>query len=60
MEKTINDLIKELERLNPSLRELPVVIVAPNGLTFEPKVKVLIQENETMFDEPKQMVITYE
>jgi len=58
--KTINDLINELQQLKPSLRELPVVIVAKNGLTFVPKAKVLLQENETMFDEPKQMVITYE
>ena len=58
--KTINDLINELQQLKPSLRELPVVIEAPNGLTFEPKVKVLLQGNETMLDEPKQMIITYE
>jgi len=60
MAKTINDFIKELETLKPSLRNLPVVIVAPNGLTFEPKTKVLVQNNETIFDEPKQMIITYE
>jgi len=58
--KTINDLINELQQLKPSLKELPVVIEAPNGLTFEPKAKVLLQENETMLDEPKQMIITYE
>jgi hypothetical protein len=58
--KTIDDLINELQQLKPSLRKLPVVIVAPNGLTFEPKAKVLLQRNESMFDEPKQMVITYE
>jgi len=58
--KTVNDLINELQQLKPSLRELPIVIAAPNGLTFEPKVKVLLQEKETMLDEPKQMIITYE
>jgi len=57
--KTINDLISELQNLKPSLRELPVVIVAPNGLTFEPKAKVLLQGFETLFDDPKKMVITY-
>lgn len=57
---TINDLITELESLKSSLRELPVVIIAPNGLLFTPKAKVLLQPNESMFDEPKQMVITYE
>ena len=58
--KTINDLINELHQLKPSLRELPVVIVAPNGLTFEPTVKVLTRDTQSMFDEPKEMVITYE
>jgi len=58
--KTVNELIKELQKLKPSLRELPILIVAPNGLTFEPKVKVLIRDKQTMFDEPKEMVITYD
>ena len=60
MEITINDLIKDLQALKPSLRELPVVIAAPNGLTFQPKAKVLVQPNESIFDEPKQMIITYD
>ena len=60
MDKTINDFIEELKSLKPSLRELPIVIIAPNGFLFEPKVKVLRAENESMFDEPKQMVITYD
>jgi len=61
MEKTIDDLIHDLQSLKPSLRKLPVKIVAPNGLLFEPKAKVLLEENETIFTpEPKQMVITYD
>lgn len=59
MSKTINDFIKELEALKPSLRELPVKIVAPNGLIVEPKVKVLIGENQGFFDKPEKMYITY-
>jgi len=60
MEMTINDLIKDLQKLKPSLRELPVKIQAENGLLFEPKAKVLLGKNETLFtDEPKQMIITY-
>lgn len=58
--ETVNDLIKDLQALRPNLRKLPIVILAPNGLTFEPKVKILLQDKETMFDKPKQMVITYE
>lgn len=58
--KTVNELIKELQSLKHSLRELPILIVAPNGLTFEPKAKVLRRDKQTMFDEPKEMVITYD
>jgi len=58
--ETINDLIGELQNLKSSLRELPVVIIAPNGLEFKPKVKVFLQDKETMFDKPKKMIITYE
>jgi hypothetical protein len=57
--KTVNELIKELQNLKPSLRELPVLIIAPNGLTFEPKAKVFMRDKQNMFDEPKEMVITY-
>ena len=32
MEMTINDLIKDLQNLKPSLRELPVKIQAENGM----------------------------
>ena len=59
MEMTINDLIKDLQNLKPSLRELPVKIQAENGLLFEPKAKVLLEKYQTMLDEPKQMIITY-
>jgi hypothetical protein len=60
MEKTIDDLIKELQSLKPSLRKLPVKIQAPNGLLFEPAVKILAEKYQTIIDEPTQMIITYE
>ena len=56
--KTINDFIKELQNLRPELKELPVVIVAPNGLEFEPKIKILMGEYDTIMDIPKKMIIT--
>jgi len=59
MDKTINDFILELQALKPSLRELPVKIEAPNGIMFEPSAKRLIEKNQTIFDEPKTMIITY-
>lgn len=36
--KTVNDFILELQALKPSLRDKPVVVNAPNGLQFEPKL----------------------
>lgn len=60
MEMTIDDLIKDLQKLKPELRKLPVKIKAENGLLFEPKAKVLLGEYEhPLYDEPKQMIITY-
>lgn len=60
MEKTINDLIKELQALKPELRELPVKVRAENGLLFEPKAKILLNEKQMFIHEPKQMIITYD
>ena len=59
MKKTINDFIEELQSLKPSLRELPLVIIAPNGMEFEPEVKRLGEKGQTIFDTATKMVITY-
>tara|TARA_R110001632_G_scaffold48342_4_gene121827 strand:+ start:3699 stop:3881 length:183 start_codon:yes stop_codon:yes gene_type:complete len=60
MEKTINDLIKELQALKPELRDLPVKVRAENGLLFEPKAKILLNKLDTIFDTPEEMIITYD
>ena len=60
MEKTINDLIKDLQALKPELRKLPVKIKAENGFLFEPKAKVLVNENQAFIHEAEQMIITYD
>jgi len=60
MEKTINDFILELQSLSPELRELPVKIQAPNGIIFEPKVKILLGDGTTLIDEPTAMIICYD
>ena len=60
MEKTINDLIKELQALKPELRDLPVKVRAENGLLFEPKAKILLNKFDTIFDTPEEMIITYD
>jgi len=59
MTMTIDDLIRDLQKLHPSLRKLPVKIQAENGLLFEPKAKILLEKYQTLQDEPKQMIITY-
>tara|TARA_R110000822_G_scaffold197736_1_gene335746 strand:+ start:72 stop:254 length:183 start_codon:yes stop_codon:yes gene_type:complete len=60
MEKTINDLIKELQALKPELRDLPVKVRAENGLLFEPKAKILVKENQIFIYEAEQIIITYD
>ena len=40
MDKTINSFIKELKNINAKYRKLPLVIFAPNGLEFSPKIKM--------------------
>jgi hypothetical protein len=57
-EMTVNDLIRDLESLHSSLKDLPIKIQAENGLLFEPKVKVLLEKHQTMLDAPKKMIIT--
>ena len=57
---TINDLINDLSNLKPELKKLPVCIITENGSKFKPKAKVLLAKYQTVLDEPKQMVITYE
>jgi hypothetical protein len=57
MEMTIDDFIKDLQALKPELRKLPVKIMAENGLLFEPKANLLL--DQTLLDEPKQMIITH-
>jgi hypothetical protein len=56
---TVNDFIKKLQALKPSLRELPVFTVAPNGLYFEPKIKWVVEDYCSVFDTPTRMIITY-
>jgi hypothetical protein len=58
MEKTVNDFIKELQALKPSLREKPIVVNAPNGEQFEATIKIGL-ENPHDWENVKCMVVTY-
>jgi hypothetical protein len=59
---TVNKFIEELQRLQPDLRAKDIVITAPNGLQFEPKVKQQLIEPYNVFggiENVKSMVITF-
>jgi len=60
---TVDEFIIVLQNLNPALRAKEIVITAPNGLQFEPKVKQQLIEPYNIFggiENVKSMVITYE
>ena len=57
MTKTVNDFIKELQVLKPSLRNMPVVVIAPNGEQFEATAKIGFKYPGSF--EIKNVVITY-
>jgi hypothetical protein len=47
--KTIDDFIKELQRISEDKRKLPLVIQCPNGELTSPSIKM-------MWDEPLEMI----
>lgn len=60
---TVNEFIKHLQALQPKLRDKNIVITAPNGLQFEPKVKQQLKDPYNVFggiENVEHMVITYD
>jgi hypothetical protein len=60
---TVNDFIKELQAIRPDLREKEVIIIASNGLQFEPKLKQQLINPYNIFGgigNVKNMVITFD
>ena len=59
--KTINDFIKDLQRISAGKRELPLVIYCPNGLEVYPSIKMKFKDNIILAKESKveKMVITW-
>ena len=59
--KTVNDFIKELERISPDKRELPLIIVCPNGLEVSPVIKMKFENygSPMLGDKLESMIITY-
>ncbi len=42
---TIDEFIIELQSISEDKRKLPLVITAPNGLLFEPSIKMMFKNN---------------
>lgn len=60
MTKTINDFIKELERISTDKRKLPLVVGCPNGEFTYPSIKMLWDDPLTWFEKgPDKMVISW-
>jgi len=60
---TVNEFIVELQMLNTKLREKDIVIIAPNGLEVNPKVKQNIINKYDVFggiENVKNIIITIE
>jgi hypothetical protein len=58
--KTIDDFIKELQRISEEKRKLPLVIQCPNGELTSPSIKMMWDEPLEMFEkEPDKMIITW-
>ena len=57
--KTIDDFIKELQRISEDKRKLPLVIQCPNGELTSPSIKMMWDEPLMMFEkEPDKMIIS--
>jgi hypothetical protein len=54
----VNDLIKELQSISENKRKMPVVVVCPNGLEVEPKIKLGMKDN-LLFGEVNRIVVTW-
>lgn len=58
--KTIDDFIKELQRISEEKRKLPLVIQCPNGELTSPSIKMMWDEPLMIFEkEPDKMIITW-
>ncbi len=58
--KTIDDFIKELQRISEEKRKLPLVIQCPNGELTSPSIKMAWDdESQICVHGPDKMVITW-
>jgi hypothetical protein len=58
--KTIDDFIKELQRISEEKRKLPLVVQCPNGELTSPSIKMMWDEPLMMLEkEPDKMIIDW-
>ena len=53
---TVNDLINELQMLKKELKDKEVVVQAPNGVLFEPKIKFRHKDPSTFLNNSAENV----
>ena len=57
--KTIDDFIKELQRISEDKRKLPLVVQCPNGELTSPSIKMMWDNQmETFQHGPDKMIIS--
>jgi hypothetical protein len=58
--KTIDDFIKELQRISEEKRKLPLMIQCPNGELTSPSVKMMWDNPAEVLEHgPDKMIITW-
>lgn len=58
--KTIDDFIKELQRISEDKRKLPLVVQCPNGELTSPSIRMMWDDPLQTFEKgPDKMIITW-
>lgn len=55
----IDDFIKDLQKISPGKRKLPLFVTSPNGLSWTPEIKMVFEDDIMIGGELIAMTITY-
>ena len=62
--KTVNDLIKELQKFSEEKRNKPINIVCPNGIRCYPKIRYVLKDKYDVLnfsaENIEEVVLTWE
>lgn len=60
--KTVREFIKDLERISEDKKDLPIIIVCPNGLEVEPSIKMKFENygSPLLGDKIEAMVVSWQ